>query len=240
MGDIYRMTGDEVKESQMSELLQTARRLYDETYWDSQKGRYISGISKSGKSYDFGLTFLNTEALYYGAGDHEKAEKIFEWIDGKRIVEFDTVKGLDILDTWNIAPITNTVPIESVKELNADGSRYETWWHAPSGINVFTNSKFGMHCENGGAIFYTSFFELMSRIKYGYTDSALQRFITVADEYAVDKRLRDPYNQYGSQRVLGVIGEFPESGLVPVSYVRGFMGVNAEYDGLHIEPNMSL
>lgn len=238
MGDIYRMLGDETKSAQADTLLITARAEYDKTYWDSQKGRYISGISESGKKVDYGFTFLNTEALYYGAGNADKAEKILSWIDGKRTVEGDTVTGKDILDTWNIAPMVNTIPVESVKELNEDGSRYVTWWHGPSGINVFTNSKFGLHCENGGTIFYTAFFEQMSRIKYGYKQDALQRWITIADEYAVDKLLRDPYNQYGSQWVLGVIGEFPESGLLPVSYVRGFMGVNAQYDGLHIEPNI--
>lgn len=238
MADIYQMLGEEQKEADIRALLQRAQEQYDETYWDAEKGRYISTVSQSGKKYDFGFTFLNTEALYYGAGDAEKAESIFSWIDGARIVEGDTLTGLDILDTWNIAPASNTVPVESVKEMNEEGTRYVSWWHAPSGINVYTNSKYGLHCENGGAIFYTAYFELMSRIKYGMEESALQRMITISKEYAEDKLLRDPINSFGSAWVLGVIGEFPESGMVPVTYLRGFMGVNAEADGLHIVPNL--
>ena len=34
----------------------------------------------------------------------------------------------------------------------------------------------------------------------------------------------------------GLIGEFPESGLVPTAYIYGLMGVSAETDGLHIVP----
>lgn len=238
MANLYRMTGDSAKESEMQSLLSAARAAYDETYWDNAKGRYISSVSASGKKMDFGLTFLNTEALYYGAGDQKKADLIFSWIDGEREIAGDTLTGTDILDRWNIAPVSNTVSIESQKEMNAEGSRYITWWHAPSSINVFTNSAYGLHCENGGAIFYTAYFELMSRIRYGKTDSALQRMITIGKEYAEDRLIRDPANTFGFKWILGVIGEFPESGLVPVTYLRGFMGVNAMADGLYILPNL--
>ncbi len=236
--EIYTLAGNAEKAAETATLLQKARAEYDKTFWDAERGRYIATVSKSGKKMDYGFTFLNTEALYYGAGDSEKAQAVFSWIDGDRTVAGDELTGREILDKWKIAPVTNTIPVESQKQLNDAGSRYLTWWHAPSGINVFTNSKFGLHCENGGAIFYTAYFELMSRIKYGMTEQALQRWITIADEYAVDKLWRDPYNTYGSAWILGVIGEFPESGTVPVSYLRGFVGVNAHADGLHIKPSI--
>lgn len=236
MSDIYQMLGDAQKAEEMRTLLNTARLKYNETFWSEEKGRYISTVSQSGKEYDFGLTFLNTEALYYGAGDSNKAESIISWLDGEREIEGDTMTGLAVLDTWNIAPVSNTVAIESLKEMNEEGTRYESWWHAPSGINVFTNSKFGLHCENGGAIFYTAYFEQMSRILYGSKQSALQRMITICEEYAEDKLLRDPINSFGNAWILGVIGEFPESGMVPVVYLKGFMGVNAQPDGLCISP----
>lgn len=238
MADLYRMTGDSAKQGEYETLLNTARAAYDEAYWSEDKGRYVSDITASGKVLDYGLTFLNTEALYYGAGDQAKADAIFSWINGERIVEGDTAAGAEILDAWVIAPMSNTVPIESLKEMDEESRRNVTWWHAPSAINVFTNAKFKLHCENGGAIFYTTYFELMSRLRYGKTDEAMQRMIAIAREYGKDGLLRDPVNSYGSAWILGVIGEFPESGLVPGVFVKGFMGVNASADGLVISPNM--
>lgn len=235
---IYRMAGEEDTAAEYEALFDTAKEMYQETYFDAEKGRYVSTISESGRVHDYGLTFLNTEALFYGAGDAETAEQIFSWIDGRRIVEGDTVTGLDILDTWNFAPMANTVAIESIKETVEGERRPVTWWHGPSGINVFSSAKFKEHCENGGAIFYTAYFELMARLKYGMTDSAVQRMLAIVEEYEYDGLIRDPGGSLGDPWVLGVIGEFPESGLVPVAYLKGFMGVNATYRGLEIDPNI--
>ena len=238
MADLYRMRGETAKEQEYRTLLAAAKAAYEQTYWSADKGRYLSTVTESGEKLDYGLTFLNTEALYYGAGGQQNADKIFSWIDGERIVEGDTAQGLEILDQWTIAPMSNTVPIESLKKYDETVRRNITWWHAPGAINVFTNSKFQLHCENGGAIFYTTYFELMSRFRYGKTDSALQRLIAIAREYGKDELLRDPSNSYGSAWILGVIGEFPESGLVPTTFLRGLMGVNATARGLEIAPNI--
>lgn len=238
MADLYKMQGNAEKEAEFRTLWETARKQYDETYWDAGKGRYISCVTKSGKSLDYGLTFLNTEALYYGAGDKSNADSIFSWIDGERTVQGDTATGAEILDKWVVAPVTNTVAIESIKEYNPQTKRNQTWWHAPGAINVFSNAKYGTHCENGGAIFYTTYYELMSRLRYGKTDSAMQRMIAIAREYGKDELKRDPINDYGSAWILGIIGEFPESGLVPTVFIKGFMGVNAAADGLHILPQI--
>jgi len=238
MQGIYTMSGNSEKAETCSNLLFKAKTDYDATYWNSEKGRYICTVSKSGKVMDYGLTFLNTEALYYGAGNQSKANKIYSWIDGERVVEGDTLTGLGILDNFKISPVVNTVAVESIKEYNETDRKYYNWWHAPQAINPYTNAKYGQHCENGGTIFYTAFFENMSRIKYGKTESALQRFITIADEYGKDELMRDPKNDFAQEWVVGVIGEFPESGLVPLVYVKGFMGVNATCSGLEIKPNI--
>ncbi len=237
MIDIYTMLGNEEKVNFCTELLAKAQKEYDKTYWDSGKGRYISTITESGKKLDYGLTFLGFMALYTGAGDSKKAEEYFKWIDGERIVESDTAKGREILDRFNISAMANTVPIESEKEIN-DAGRPVAWFHAPNGISVFSNAQFGEMLENGGTIFYTSFYENMSRIKWGMEEDALQRLITIANEYKIDALDRDPPNNKGFAWKIGVTEEFPENGLVPLVYVKGFMGVNAKGDGLHIEPNI--
>lgn len=238
MVELYKMAGNTGKAESYSQLLNTAVIKYDQTYWDDEKGRYISTINQNDEALDYGLTFLNTEALFYGAGNQQKADKIFSWIDGERLIEGDTAQGLQILDKWKIGPMVNTIPIESVVKLNPETGRNIAWWHVPAAINVFSNASFTEHCENGGAIFYTTYFELMSRIKYGKTDSAMQRMITIAREYGIDELLRDPPNRFGAAWVLGIIGEFPESGLVPTVFLKGFMGVNATGRGLEIKPSI--
>ena len=45
-------------------------------------------------------------------------------------------------------------------------------------------------------------------------------------------------NQHGGEGNVGIWGEFPESGLVPVAAKDGFMGISADKDGLHITPNL--
>ena len=62
---------------------------------------------------------------------------------------------------------------------------------------------------------------------------------TVATEYAKDELRRDPPNIYfAGNDVLGYINEFPESGLVPSSYLYGFVGVEAIAGGISLEPNI--
>ncbi len=50
------------------------------------------------------------------------------------------------------------------------------------------------------------------------------------------------YLQNGAQGigeyVEGVIGEFPESGLVPLTFVTGFLGIKPTADGLLIDGNL--
>lgn len=237
MEDIYTLLGKTEKVTEMKQLFEKAKAVYDETYWDAEKGRYVSTITDKGETLDYGLTFLGFMAFFTGAGDREKAEEYYKWVDGSRIISSDSATGLDILDRFHISAMTNTVAIESVKKYNEDG-RPISWFHAPNGISEFYSATFGEMLENGGTIFYTSFYENMSRIKYGMKEDALQRFITIAKEYRIDELDRDPANNVGAAWKIGVIEEFPENGLVPLVYVKGFMGINAKGDGLHIEPNL--
>ena len=71
------------------------------------------------------------------------------------------------------------------------------------------------------------------------SESALDRLILLAEEYAKDELARDPMNPVsGGQDVLGFIGEFPESGLVPTVYLYGFLGVSVGSGGLVVSPDI--
>ena len=65
------------------------------------------------------------------------------------------------------------------------------------------------------------------------------------NEFHKDSLRRNRYMTYvqnGYQGVgeysEGVIGEFPESGLVPLTFVTGFLGLNVTPEGLEISPSL--
>jgi hypothetical protein len=229
MAGIERMRGDSEAAEQYEDLMPLARAEYDRLFWSGDTGRYINTIDTDGVKRDYGLTFQNFEALKYGLGDAAKAQSIFDWVDGARIVESDFSKGADIM-RYKVAARSNTVKYESVIEQPGD----KTWWHGPDAINVFGNAAFGKHLENGGYIFYTVYYELMSRLKYLGADSVVKRYQDIADEYEFNGRLKTINGwEYG------LTTEFPESGLVPTAYFYGLLGINAGHSGLTVAPAFS-
>ena len=90
MSGIERMTGDASKAARFAELAETSKANYDSAFWDASKGRYVATIDEDGKAWDFGFTFQNMEALANGLGDNAKATRIYDWLDGRRIIDGDT------------------------------------------------------------------------------------------------------------------------------------------------------
>ncbi len=156
---------------------------------------------------------------------------IYSWLDGERTIRGDVSTGKDIY-VFKIAPRSTTIPVESIEPY---------WWYDINGaISIGPGGKanFGEHLENGGAIFYTSFYDLMGRLRWISPDDAVRVFDRIMSEFHVDQLRRDPANSKGIRWKLGVIGEFPESGLVPTFPLYGLLGASARSDGLHIRPRI--
>ncbi|MCD9022487.1 discoidin domain-containing protein [Cohnella silvisoli] len=232
MSEVKEAAGDSAQAAYYRDLAQTVKSKFNETFWDADKKRYISTVDVNGGKRDFGLVFVNIEALTYGLGDQAKAEAIYDWLDGRRTINGDTSQGADIYK-YGFAPRSNTLAIEST------GTPY--WWNdVGGGIPVTTSGGWDQHLENGGAIFYTSYYDIMARAEYLGIDDAYRRMKAIADEYAVDDLWRDPANKYGSKWKLGVLEEFPESGLVPAAYLYAVLGIDASARGLEIVPRFPL
>lgn len=250
---IYGMLGGEYLDRipALTALCETVHEKYDATFWSDTTGRYIACVDTEGNRVDYGLTFLNFEALKYGLGDASRAESVFSWIDGTRIVEGDDRTGADILSYYTIlrrteqgrdlkkfdqnavlAAVTNTVAINN-KENKVTG---KVWWHAPAGIDPFGSAAYGSHCENGGYIFYPVYYELMARVKYQGAQAVTDRYAQIAHVYEFNRLKSDAAVSGSANWLEGLNGEFPESGLVPTAYFYGLMGITAEADGLHIAP----
>ncbi|MBR5423249.1 MAG: hypothetical protein IK108_04475 [Clostridia bacterium] len=245
MRDIETMRGDTAAAEACEALAAKVKENFDAVFWNPVTGRYIACVDVDGKRWDGGFTFLNVEALAYGLGDAEKAEKIFSWLDGERIVFTDSLRGSEIMDyavflnrnlgpgtvrgKMPFAPASNTLSIERLSGLG------EPWWCSLDGaINtgVRNNAFFGQHLENGGYIFYPVYYELAARQTYLGADSVLKRARELADVYR--------FNGFDSaiSWAEGLTGVFPENGVVLRAFVSSLAGVSATVDGLTVRPDL--
>ena len=254
MAGIYRMLGGEyiAKAEALEALSIVVKEKFNEMYWSEETGRYIACIDSDGRRVDYGLTFHNFEIMKYGLADVEKAKSIFDWIDGDRIIEGEERTGTAILSYGQniqkainrrklkdledrglrLAAVTNTIPINN----NENRKLGIAWWHGPEGINVWGSAAYGYHLENGGYIFYPVFYELMARTEYEGAQSTTDRLADIAKVYEYNRLVSDLAASGSTNWLEGLNGEFPESGLVPSTYIYSLVGVTAEYDGLHLSP----
>lgn len=240
MADIEGYYGNEAEATRYTELASKAKTMYNKLFWDDAKGRYICSINAKGERIDFGMTVVNFYATAYGLADEAKAQLIYDWLDGKRIINGDTSQGKDIYGEFVYAARTNTLDVSST------GEPYYWWDHGgqlPCTPGTF--GGFGHQMQNGGTIFYTAYYDMMGRIKTLGADSANTRFSVIMEEFHKDSLRRNRYMSFiqdGYQGIgeysEGVMGEFPESGLVPLTYVTGFLGLNVCSQGLRITPNL--
>lgn len=235
MQKIERMCGNEDDAKYYESLAATVKEKFNEKFWSKTSNRYIATVDVDGNEYDFGMTFLNMEAIHYGLADEHQEQVIYTWIVGNREVEGDRSSGEDIYH-FKIAPRVTTAAIEDGPSKTVDGRKqywYFDWYGA---ADVTSSHSFGQHFQNGGTIFYPEYYDLLDRIKIIGADSALNRWKTLAKEYEIDELARRPKNDYGWSDMIGITDEFPESGLIPVSWVTGFMGINPDCDGVNIDP----
>jgi hypothetical protein len=236
MAGIEEMAGQADRAQEHRQLAARVREVYSRTFWDEEKGRFIGCVDVDGKRWDLGFTFLNLEALTYSLAAPGQAEAVLRWLDGDRIVEGDTSTGADIY-YFGWAPRATTVDVAKL------GEPY--WWKpiVINGVPQITvweggSATFGEHLENGGAIFYVSHYDVIARAKHRGADDAWRRFNAIMDEFRIDELRRDPTNNVGANWKIGITGVFPESGLVPASFLYAFLGIDADVRGLNIRPNL--
>ncbi|TAN36698.1 MAG: hypothetical protein EPN23_07770 [Verrucomicrobia bacterium] len=205
------------------------REQFNRLFWDEAKGRYIATIDRLGNRHDYGFTFVNLEAMAYGVVPEERGRRILAWLDGQRIIAGETSTGADIYH-FRIAPRANTVAAESVQP---------TWWdNWAMEVGKDRMGAYGIQLQNGGTIFYVSYFDLLARLKAAGIANAMQRMDVIVNEFGKDQLRRQLGNRFGSTHVVGILREFPESGLVPLFYLHGILGIQPVADGLVIAPHL--
>lgn len=201
-------------------------------FWNDKTGRFGT-VDLDGKLYDFGFTFLNNEAVYYGFATAEQAGSIHAWMAGERIVEEDTSTGADIYH-WRFGPRSTT-------KRNID---YYFWgWENPESL------RFGDQVQDGGGVLGFSFHDLMARLKTAGPDDAARRLKEICawfDQTQAAGGYRAYYSDpargtmQGGNRPggLGLDMEFFESILVPQVMLYGFLGFSPTADGCKIAPRL--
>lgn len=207
-------------------LRSLVKQRFNETFWNEETGRFIGWEDINGSRQDYGFTWVNLEAVACGIADDQKARRILEWLDGERIVYGDTSVRDDIY-YWRVAPRANTVSAET------NPAYWDTWTMQ---VGPGTQGEYGGQIQNGGHIFYVSYYDLMSRLRTKGIDDAMRRMNVILDEFHKDQLRRKPGNRLGSTHVEGILREFPESGLVPLFFITGILGLESDADGLRIAP----
>lgn len=275
-------TYDETAES-LEELLGTIRTALQAPvdtnaktgFWDEEKGRFIEGFDLYGEVIDYGFIMFNLEAVAAGICTDEQATAIMDWVSGKRIVEEDAQNAPGNSED---ARQGNYASGYQGTRLNEDGSFADTgtlgiydFEFAPRSTTVKNtnqyvwnwagNNAFGGQVQDGGAIMYLSYYDLMSRISTYGADDAFERLKgiqtwyekvkAVADEANIDETApKNFYREYYSQRGIimqgagtaGGIGldeEFLESALLLAAIPYGFFGIGSEeYNVLSVAPSI--
>ncbi len=114
------------------------------------------------------------------------------------------------------------------------------WWYLHGKAEI-PSQPFGKHLENGGAILYTSGFDIMARARYVGADNAFQRLREILRRYEEPDRLCGGSPLCHGENNGWEVGTdipFPESGIAPASFLYAFLGVRATVDGLEVRPNL--
>ena len=219
-----------------ADLREHARAVRDygtKRFWNERTGRFGT-VDLDGVLHDYGWTFLNNEAVYYGFATPDQARQIRDWISGRRIVEGDTSTGDDIYH-WRFGPRAST-------RRNLD---YYFWgWSNPEII------PWGYQVQDGGAVLGFSFHDLMCRLSVDGPDDAwarLREILAWFDETQAEGGYRAYYAKDPSRGTmqggnvpggLGLDREFFESILVPQVMLYGFLGFKPTADGFRLNPRL--
>jgi hypothetical protein len=135
----------------------------------------------------------------------------------------------DIYSTWEFAPRVTT--------------RRNNYWFFLSELST----PWGNQVQDGGAILYTSGFDVMARARYQGADGAWARMTAILDRWNQPDHLcggsplfrgETTANSGTASTSVGTDVPFPESGLAPASFIYAFVGVEAQPDALVITPNL--
>ncbi|TSA31747.1 MAG: hypothetical protein D4R65_10755 [Verrucomicrobiaceae bacterium] len=229
MAELEESLGNIGRAKELRDLRVEVRKRFNETFWDAEKGRYIGWEDVNGKRHDYGFTDLNLLALAYGLADPEQAKSILDWMDGTR-----KVAGDDAHDVYHFGFAPRSTTVDAAR----GNPRMVNTWNGELDVSPGGTAAFGEQIQNGGSIFVTSYHDLHARRACRGPEDVFARWRGIAEEFENDQLRRDPDNGRGHSDVVGILREFPESGLIPYFFIDGILGLSPVAGGLRIEPSL--
>lgn len=217
----------------LRKLAEQVKEAANRHFWNEEAGRFIACIDRDGNRRDFGYTFVNLEAVYYGLASDEHAKAILAWIAGERIVGGDTSTGADIY-RFRFGPRASTL-------------RNDFWylWAWPG-----RDKPWGGQVQDGGAVLGFAYHDLMSRLRFRGAGDAAKRmdemlaWLKETQEaggfrpyYAADPS-RGTMQGGGPDGGLGIDNEFVETELWPSFLLSGFIGFRPTASGFVLDPKL--
>lgn len=217
----------------LGKLAAEVKETANQHFWNEKTGRFIACVDREGVRHDFGYTFVNLEAVYYGLANDEHARSIMDWIEGDRLVEGDTSQGKDIY-RFRFGPRASTL-------------KNNDWylWAWP-GMDV----PWGEQVQDGGAVLGFAYHDLMARLRLRGADDASRRMdemLAWLVETQKEGGFRDYYAKDSSRGLmqggggaggLGMDVEFVETEMWPSVLLSGFAGFHPNAEGFSLEPNL--
>ncbi|RKH56077.1 hypothetical protein [Corallococcus llansteffanensis] len=242
MGDLEEAAGNASKALTYRNRAATFPAEYRAALWTGN--RYAGWRDVNGVLHDAGYTYFNLPALVRGLPTPADADRVLEWLDSPATV---TVAGARAGSTSVyqsvFAPRANTLPVPAAE--------WDGWSNLTSGpIGPY---PYGQHFQNGGTFLWESYYDIMARLRYRHADDAHAKFQRMLTHMTTDSNhlafcfpdwlwcngtTRDPNDFNEHKGEIGTNGEFPESGLSVLPLLYGFMGVNADLQGLHVAPEL--
>lgn len=208
-------------------------------FYNESTGRFAAGKNYNDATVDYGYTTWNLQAIELGIATDAQAQSIMNWLDGTSNLYY-----------YEFAPRTATVN---------DNGIYG--WLAANKLSNVYDLGYGNDVQFGGAIMYTSYYDLTSRIQVNGADNALGRLKGIQSWYSdvsaaykssseSVKNFYLPYfegkgvtMQNGTRETgngaVGIDGEFTESLLVAAAIPYGFFGMDSEGGNtLCVTPNL--
>jgi hypothetical protein len=208
------------------------KEVSNEKFWNDEAGRFYGSIDRDGTPHDYGFTFVQLEAIWYGLANDHHAREAMDWISGRRIVGGDTSTGEDIY-VFRFGPRATTL---------RNIEWYGQGWTGPESL------EFGQQIQDGGAVLGMTFYDLYARLQVYGPDDAWNRLKAIL-EWDQEVRAEGGYREYyrrrgvtlqggGTAGGIGVDFEFLESSLPPAIIPYGFMGLDPRGDHLRITPRL--
>ncbi|MBO4251798.1 MAG: hypothetical protein J5911_03945, partial [Clostridia bacterium] len=215
-------------------------------FYDTAKGRFIEGFNMHGDVVDYGSTIFNDMVVAANMATTEQAKSVCAWINGDRIVGSDNARGykgdMEDPDNAGIYDYVFAPRVTTVKN-------YEqyTSGHAPE-----ADYFYGESCQDGGAILFTSYYDMMARFITNGTEDAFKRLSAIKEWYLEvynynlkemsdipSEFYRNYYDELGiflqGSGVTGSLGldsEFLENAIIYAIVPFAFFGLEGTSDGL--------